>query len=333
MVATMLAHICASTVLAADPAITVSAKQRYPWNGLVDLQFTITGTSGTKYDTSFTAKDVIGGTNITMKTIRKADGAAANVAKEQLLPGTYNWVWDATADLPKDWVCDRVTVTGTAVEVKYYVKFNANGGSGNMPQQQFAIGESQQLSANVFTKSKYTFFGWSKDTTAVRAYNDKQSVMNLTTTANGIVNLYAIWTISSLANGLNCTTLPWRTGDSNAWYYNTAESRDGTASVKSSGAGGGEADSWLETTVKGPATISFYYAKKHYSSTFTIKRGSTTIFTDSTGTSDEVSSWIYKSFAIPSGTYNIRFNYHHSGIGYGSGGNGIRIDQFKVTYN
>ena len=98
--------------VAAEPTISVEARQRYPWNGLVDLNFTITGTSGTKYDTSFTAKDMGGNTNITMATIRKADGSAANVAKEQLLPGTYNWVWDAAADLPKDFQCDRVTVTG-----------------------------------------------------------------------------------------------------------------------------------------------------------------------------------------------------------------------------
>ena len=52
----------------------VTARQRYPWNGLVDLHFTITGDAGTKYDTSFTAKDMVGNTNIAMRTIRKADG-------------------------------------------------------------------------------------------------------------------------------------------------------------------------------------------------------------------------------------------------------------------
>ena len=99
--------------VAAEPSISVSARQRYPWNGLVDLSFTITGASGTKYDTSFTAKDMVGGTNITMKTIRKADGTAA-AEKEQLLPGSYNWVWDAESDLPDGFECERMTVTGTA---------------------------------------------------------------------------------------------------------------------------------------------------------------------------------------------------------------------------
>ena len=90
---------------------SVVAYPRYPWNGKVDLKFTIDGTSGTKYDTSFTAKDVAGGTNLTLKTLYKSDGTAANVAKEQLLPGTYNWVWDATADLGEGTVLDRVTIS------------------------------------------------------------------------------------------------------------------------------------------------------------------------------------------------------------------------------
>ena len=93
----------------------ITATSRYPWNGLVDLQFTIKGDGGVKFNTSFSAQDVAGGTNLTMKTLYKSDGTAANVAKEQLLPGTYNWVWDATADLGVGTVLDRVTIT---VDVK-----------------------------------------------------------------------------------------------------------------------------------------------------------------------------------------------------------------------
>lgn len=84
----------------ANAAATVSdvtAQQRYPWNGKVDLKFTITGESGTKYDTSFVAKDMVGGTNIAMKTIRKSDGTPTATV-EQLFLGSYNWVWDAPAD-------------------------------------------------------------------------------------------------------------------------------------------------------------------------------------------------------------------------------------------
>ena len=58
----------------AAESISITATPRYPWNGLVDLHFTITGDAGTKYDTSFTAKDMVGNTNIAMQTIHKADG-------------------------------------------------------------------------------------------------------------------------------------------------------------------------------------------------------------------------------------------------------------------
>ena len=95
-------------------SVEIHAGSRYPWNGLVDIHFTITGTSGMTYDTTFTAKDMVGNTNILMRTVRKSDGTAANVEGEALQPGTYHWVWNAAADLPKDFKCERVTVEVTA---------------------------------------------------------------------------------------------------------------------------------------------------------------------------------------------------------------------------
>lgn len=184
----------AVSAVAAEPEITVEARQRYPWNGLVDLHFTITGDAGTKYDTSFTAKDMVGNTNIAMQTIRKADGTSA-AAKEQLLPGTYTWIWDAAADLPKDFKCDRVTVTGTAdvSAFPYSVKFNANGGTGSMANESFIYGTAKALTANAFTRTGYTFQGWATSANGAKVYNDKQSVSNLTETSGAVVNLYAVW--------------------------------------------------------------------------------------------------------------------------------------------
>ena len=186
----------AASAMALDyvEVIDVAARQRYPWNGLVDLHFTITGDAGTKYDTSFTAKDMVGNTNIAMRTIRKADGTSA-AAKEQLLPGSYNWVWDAAVDLPKDFKCDRVTVTGTAdvSAFPYSVKFNANGGTGSMANESFIYGMAKALTANAFTRTGYTFQGWATSANGAKVYNDKQSVSNLTETSGTVVNLYAVW--------------------------------------------------------------------------------------------------------------------------------------------
>jgi len=88
---------------AATPTITgVTAQQRYPWNGLVDLKFTINGDDDKLYSTSVVARDLLAGTNIIANTIYNTDGTL--VSKEEMLsPRAYNWVWDATADLPEGW--------------------------------------------------------------------------------------------------------------------------------------------------------------------------------------------------------------------------------------
>ncbi len=90
----------------------------------------------------------------------------------------------------------------------YTVKYNANGGSGSMSSSTHTYDTSKALSANTFTRSGYTFLGWSTSSSATSAtYTDKQSVKNLTSTNGGTVNLYAIWskiptyTISYNANG------------------------------------------------------------------------------------------------------------------------------------
>ncbi len=81
----------------------------------------------------------------------------------------------------------------------WYVRFNKNGGTGTMSNESFTYDASAKaLTTNTFTKPGYNFSGWA--TTQERAnagtvdYTDGQTVRNLTSTANGIVDLFAIWT-------------------------------------------------------------------------------------------------------------------------------------------
>ena len=76
----------------------------------------------------------------------------------------------------------------------YYVKFNANGGSGTMSNQLFTYGTSQSLTANAFTRDGYKFAGWATSTSGSVVYADEEYVKNLTSTNNGTYNLYAKWT-------------------------------------------------------------------------------------------------------------------------------------------
>jgi|GEM_PF-2972037 len=80
----------------------------------------------------------------------------------------------------------------------YKVHFDANGGTGEMPDQDFACGVTQSLTANTFTKKGFAFAGWNTvpdtDTATGTAYADKASVRDLTTTKDATVTLYAQWT-------------------------------------------------------------------------------------------------------------------------------------------
>ena len=76
----------------------------------------------------------------------------------------------------------------------YTVKFNANGGTGSMANESFVYGTAKALTLNTFTRTGYIFIGWAKSASATTtAYDDGQSVKNLTTTSGGTVNLYAVW--------------------------------------------------------------------------------------------------------------------------------------------
>ena len=77
----------------------------------------------------------------------------------------------------------------------YTVVFDANGGEGTMDPQGFNYGVAQNLKANSFTRTGYTFVGWATAEDGEKAYDDKQSVNNLTLTDKATITLYAQWTI------------------------------------------------------------------------------------------------------------------------------------------
>jgi len=76
----------------------------------------------------------------------------------------------------------------------YNIEFYANGGTGTMSQQKFTYDVAQALTPNAFSIPGYSFLGWStsSDSTTV-IYTNGQSLVNLTTTNNGIIKLYAVW--------------------------------------------------------------------------------------------------------------------------------------------
>ncbi len=75
---------------------------------------------------------------------------------------------------------------------KYQVIFNGNGNDeGSMSAQPFTYGESKNLSKNAFSKTGYTFTGWSTTSNGSVEYTD-QAAYNYNT-EDSSVTLYAIW--------------------------------------------------------------------------------------------------------------------------------------------
>ncbi len=78
----------------------------------------------------------------------------------------------------------------------YTVNFNGNGyTSGSTASQTINYDEQVALNANGFSKTGYTFIGWSITSDGSVQYNDQASVKNLTTETS--ITLYAVWTTKS----------------------------------------------------------------------------------------------------------------------------------------
>lgn len=95
-------------------------------------------------------------------------------------------------------ICGPTTITAQWTPNTYYVAFDNNTGTGEMERQTFTYATEQNLRANGFTKTGYTFTGWNTAADGSgTSYTDKQSVNNLTTVNGATITLYAQWTLST----------------------------------------------------------------------------------------------------------------------------------------
>ena len=88
----------------------------------------------------------------------------------------------------------NTTVTVNAKANTYTIYFDGNGNtSGSVRNEQMTYDEAKNLPKNTYTKTGYTFAGWSQNSDGSGTqYTDEQSVINLAT--SGSVKIYAKWT-------------------------------------------------------------------------------------------------------------------------------------------
>ena len=76
----------------------------------------------------------------------------------------------------------------------YIVRFHSNYDADTTKDQTITFDKETALTANSFTRSGYTFGYWAAASDGSgNQYADKQSVKNLTSVKNGVVDLYAVW--------------------------------------------------------------------------------------------------------------------------------------------
>ena len=84
-------------------------------------------------------------------------------------------------------------VSATWTPVNYYIAYEANGGLGQMNSTSVVYDVEFRLPNNEFTWENHEFLGWARTRDGSVSYNDGEVVSNLTSTANEIVTLYAVW--------------------------------------------------------------------------------------------------------------------------------------------
>lgn len=106
-----------------------------------------------------------------------------------------------TAKITSD---SKVTITSNQtlyaqwVPNTYTVVYNPNGGIGPTANSSHTFDAAKSLNINHFTKEGYSFKGWSTNKDAeLPEYADQQSVKNLASQNNAVVNMYAVWSPNS----------------------------------------------------------------------------------------------------------------------------------------
>lgn len=99
----MMVSVLAAVAAYADITFEVKdveAHQRYPWNGKVDIDFTIdSAVEGSNFTVSVSAEDTVGKTNVVLSAVRYDDKIPLS-RLGKIAAGRHRLTWDGDADVP-----------------------------------------------------------------------------------------------------------------------------------------------------------------------------------------------------------------------------------------
>jgi hypothetical protein len=117
----------------------------------------------------------------------------------------------------------------------------------------------------------------------------------------------------SVAQAVDAVDLVWTTGGGMPWLCQTAVTHDGLEAAQS-GAIAGTQTTWMETTVNGPGTVSFYWKVSSETNHDFLRFSLGGL--EQERVSGEV-DWRGRSFSLPAGSQALRWTYTKDGSGSG----------------
>ena len=202
-----------------------------------------------------------------------------------------------------------ITLYAYWTPINYTIWYNANGGSGNMADTSATYDEEAYLRSNTFTNTGHKFMGWSSSRAGSVVYEDRGSVMNLTTVNGQMVEIFAIWEPDIYTIDLNNCNAD--TAGTTVYYekYGVGNYKDSQCKMEIS-------------TITKPARTGYTFAGY-----YTGKEGTGMQYIDATGKITATNKTFLRhlmlyAYWIPN-TYTVKYD--------ANGGSGIMTDS-SVTY-
>ena len=169
----------------------VIAKQRYPWNGLVDISCNVSGIVGTatgyKFNVAVTIAD--SGEVRNLSQVWVVQDGKTTTDLEVRTNGDHRLLWDARADLGEVLYSNMVVHVKITVIVYAVMYTPGVNGIGVQQTADKTHGVALMLSGAMFTRNGYTQTGWATSDGGAKAYD-----LGATYAENAAVTLYPYWT-------------------------------------------------------------------------------------------------------------------------------------------
>ena len=192
------------TVTGTEPKVYINGVRVLPENGryrfVVNSDSTVIVSDSSAIYVIYSAN---GGVNAPVDIAAHTSGSQVVVKSGLPVRGGYvcsGWAEEPDAESAKYVGEDRVTVASEDMvlyavwePVSYTVKYDSNGGEGDMAATTAVYDKEFAISENTFTKEGRQFVGWSYAAGGELAYANGAKVKNLADTQDAQITLYAVW--------------------------------------------------------------------------------------------------------------------------------------------